>query len=68
MNDNETRVVGVFRIGNGKMLHPAIKDKSSGWIALTCGCPNTSNGFGVSGGSFFENIAPTCKRSKRLSK
>ena len=68
MNDNETRVVGAFQIGNGQMLHPAVKDKSSDWIAITCGCPNTSNGFGMSSGRFFEAIAPTCQRSKRLSK
>jgi hypothetical protein len=54
---------GAFRIGNGRVLHPAVKDKND-WVVITCECPNTSNGLGVRSGKFFEGAAPTCKRSK----
>lgn len=62
MNTNQTQPqTGALRIGRGATLHPARKDRTG--VTALCGCPNTQNGFGVNGGQFFANVAPTCKRS-----
>ena len=67
IDKHEKKVIGVFRIGNGQTLHPAVKDMNcGGWVTLLCGCPNTCNGFGANNGRFFEGVSPACKRSKRI--
>lgn len=60
---NEAWVYGAMRIGRGMTTHPAFKDQN-GCMTATCGCPNTTNGFGASNGQFFPGVKPTCKRSQ----